>query len=377
MASNKTVDLSNWRESPHNQWAFVNVDQVLKTQEIKKSQDIQPLATDLRQFNDFSIQLRDKKFDLPTFAVASDTDGLIVLQHGKIVHEQYARGNDQTSKHIMMSMTKSVTGLLVGILEGQGKLNVNDLVTKYVPEVSGTFYKDVTIRQCLDMCSGAVYPDGNHDYRCAVGWNPENGSEKYTTLHEFIKHFEPELTKDDRFEYVSVNTDLIGWVIERVTGQTFAQAVQDLLWQPMGAESDALMAVDKAGSARAAGGMCATLRDIARIGQLIVDGGKGIIPSTWLDDMVSGGSQDAFNRGAWAAGFSEREFKGLAYRSYFLCDAPSVVVMGLGIHGQMLFADRKSGIVVVKTASQPDSVDFVKVKMTVLAFMEFQRLLTS
>lgn len=369
------ADVSNWRDAPHSQWAFINVDQVLNTQAIKKPPTAHRLETNERQFDEFRIQLKDKVLDLPMFVSASDTDGLIVLQHGKIVHEQYARRNDQASKHIMMSMTKSVTGLLVGILDGQGKLGVNDLVTKYVPEVASTFYEDVTIRQCLDMRSGAVYPDGNHDYRCAAGWNPENGSEKYTNLHDFISHFEPEMADDDRFEYVSVNTDLLGWVIERVTGKKFAEAVQDLLWHPMGAESDATMAVDKEGNARAAGGLSATLRDIARIGQLIVEGGKGIVPSSWLDDIATGGSKDAFSRGQWARGFSPKNFAGLAYRSYFLADEPTEVVMGLGIHGQMLFADRKNGIVVAKTASQPDGIDFGKVTMTVLAFKEFERIL--
>ncbi|KAF2159150.1 hypothetical protein M409DRAFT_30434 [Zasmidium cellare ATCC 36951] len=377
MASTQTkADLSNWREAPYNQWAFVNVDQVVGTHEIKRGPSVHQLETSERQLDEFSIQLKDKALDLPKFISASDTDGLIVLQHGKIVHEQYVRENDQKSKHIMMSMTKSVTGLLVGILQSQGKLKETDLVAKYVPEVSGSFYKDVTIRQCIDMRSGAVYPDGQHEYRCAAGWNPENGSEKYTTLHGLITHFEPELAKDDRFEYVSVNTDLMGWVIERATGKTFAEVISELLWQPLGAESDALITVDKEGSARAAGGMCATLRDIARIGQLIVEGGKGIIPSAWLDDIVNGGSKEAFAQGAWAAGFAE-DFSGLAYRSHWLSDAPTDVTMALGIHGQMLFADRKNGIVVAKTGSQPDAIDFGKIKMTVLAFKEIERILLS
>lgn len=370
------ADLSNWRESPHNQWAFINVDQVVGTHEIKKGQSVQQLETDEKQLDKFRIQPKDDVLDLPGFMSASDSDGLIVLQHGKIVHEQYTRGNDRTSKHIIMSMTKSVTGLLVGILQDQGKLNVDDLVTKYVPEVSGTFYKDVTIRQCIDMRSGAFYPDGNHEYRCAVGWNPKNGSEKHTNLHDFIVNFHPEMAEDDRFEYVSVNTDLVGWVIERATGKTFAEVIQDYFWQPLGAESDATITVDEAGSARAAGGMSATLRNIARIGQLIVEGGKGIVPTAWLDDTVNNGSKEAFAQGGWAAGFA-LHFSGIAYRSHWLCDAPSDVAMALGIHGQMLFADRKNGIVVAKTGSQPDSIDMGKIRMTVLAFKEIERILLS
>lgn len=273
-------------------------------------------------------------------------------------------------------MKKSVTGLLVGILQQQGKLNAGDLVTKYVPEVSKTIYKDVTIRQCVDMRSGAKYFDGNHEYRCAAGWNAEKGDEKHTNLHDFIANFDPQQAEDDRFEYVSVNTDLVGWVIERASGKKFAELVQDLLWKPMGAESDALVAVDKQGSARAAGGMCATLRDIARIGQLIVEDGRGVVPKDWLDDIVHGGVQEAFAKSSWAPLF-QRYYSTLAYRSHWLSDSDSDVTMGLGIFGQMLLIDRKNRIVMAKTASQAESHDLRQIALTVQAFQEVQRILTS
>ncbi|CAK4033436.1 Hypothetical predicted protein [Lecanosticta acicola] len=370
------ADLSNWRQSPHNQWAFVNIDKILKTETVGKSDAPSPLPSAPRSFDDFHVPYQDSTLDLPGWIEEGHVGGLMVLQHGKALYEGYFRGNDAKSRHIVMSMTKSVTGLLLGMLQQQGKLNVNDLVTKYVPEVSNTIYNNVTIRQCIDMRSGAKYHDDNHEYRCAAGWNAEKGDEKFTNLHDFISNFDPMRAEDDRFEYVSVNTDLIGWVIERAGGKKFSVLVQDLLWKPMGAESDALVAVDKEGNARAAGGLCATLRDIARIGQLIAEGGRGVVPSDWIKDMVEGGDLAAFAKGSWATGF-QRAFQSPAYRSHWISDSASDVTMALGIFGQMLFVDRKNGIVMAKTASQADPYDFAMIGLTVLAFKEVQRILTS
>jgi CubicO group peptidase (beta-lactamase class C family) len=242
--SSVKADLSNWRDSPQNKWSFVNVDKILSTDKIKKS-DSQPssLPSSPRQFDDFNLKYNGQTLDLPSFLTESQSDGLIILQHGRVLYENYLNDNTPHTPHILMSLTKSVVGLLVGILQDQGKLHVDDLVSKYIPEVSDSFYKDVTIRQAIDMRSGAKYLDATPAYRVAAGWNPQ-GDEEHADLHSFIANFEPERAEDDRFEYVSVNTDMIGWVVERAGGKKIAELMSELLWQPMGAESDALMAVD-------------------------------------------------------------------------------------------------------------------------------------
>lgn len=103
----------------------------------------------------------------------------------------------------------SVTSLLIGILQAQGKLLVYDAVTKYVPEVSNTIWKDTTIQQCLNMRSGAKYLDRTHEYQFAARWHPMHGDEKYATLKDFLAHFTPQEFIGNRFEYVPANTDLI------------------------------------------------------------------------------------------------------------------------------------------------------------------------
>ena len=206
----------------------------------------------------------------------------------------------------------------------------------------------------------------------------EEGKPK--NLHEFISNFQaPSLSEvnglgTSQFEYLSVNTDLMGWVLERASGKKFAELISELIWQPMGAESDAYITVDHAGNARPAGGMCATLRDIARIGQVVLHDGDGIVPAGWINDMLNNGSKEAFAAGPWR-GF-ERSLGKVAYRSYWLANSEEQMLMGLGVHGQILLVDRKNGIIMAKTSSQPARFDAGKMFLAVLAFKEFQRLLT-
>ena len=155
------TNLSNWREPEHNIWAFQNVNTLLDTQTIQKGAESEPFESTLVQFDDFKLSRRDgQPVDLPSFLSETETDGIVVLKDGKIVFEHYDRTNSAKSTHIMMSMTKSVTGLVCGILADKGQMDVEALASKYVPEIDGTPYQTVTVRQLLDMRSG-VKVNGN------------------------------------------------------------------------------------------------------------------------------------------------------------------------------------------------------------------------
>ncbi|KAK5126986.1 hypothetical protein LTR85_008345 [Meristemomyces frigidus] len=373
-----TADLSNWRESPHNEWAFQHIEEILSTHVIKRAEGSSALGSGAeKSFDGFKIQSgASPELDLAGFQEFTKTDGTVILHNGKIVHEFYDHKNERTSKHILMSMTKSVTGLVTGILASQGRIDISKLIKHYVPEASSIF-DIVTVQQCLDMNSGIKYDDGSHEYRAAAGWNPLRGDESHRTLHDFLSHVQTHTDGPGAgFNYASLNTDLLGWALERATGKKLADLISELLWQPMGAESDAFMAVDSEGSARAAGGLCATVRDVARIGQLLADGGRDIVASSWIEDMMHNGDKEAFAKGSWSPAFRD-DFDSLAYRDCWLANSDTNIFCGLGIHGQMLMVDRTNNIVLAKTSSQSVSVDFAKVKLVVQAFKEFQRILTA
>lgn len=148
------------------------------------------------------------------------------------------------------------------------------------------------------------------EYRKSTNWNPLGPGESPSDLRSFYQ-----LLRDSdghhggRFHYISPNTDLLGWVVERASGRRFADIMSNYLWKPMGAEYSAYVTVDRLGAPRCAGGTCTTARDLARVGQLLVnDGiraGKNIIPATWINDIIVNGSEEA-----WAAGIFAPFFPG-------------------------------------------------------------------
>ena len=170
------------------------------------------------------------------------------------------------------------------------------------------------------------------------------------------------------FDYISPNTDLLGWVIERAAGRRYADLMSELIWKPMGAACSAYITVDRLGAPRCAGGMCATVPDLARVGQLIVGGGthagREVIPAAWIDDITHNGDADA-----WAAGKFVDYFPSiLHYRSkWYVERGPSPLLMGFGIHGQYLFVDRRRQLVIAKASSGALPLDAERMGLTVRA----------
>ena len=295
----------------------------------------------------------------------SHTDSFLVMHNGKIVCERYMRGRAE-DRHILFSVSKSVTGTLVGILVGQGKLDPDALVTRYVPEVSASAYGDCTVRHLLDMTaeSGFVedYLDAKGDYaryRSATGWNPPRPDFDGETLHEFLATVRPAKSRHGQFfKYTSPHSDLLGWVLERASGQHFAALMSDLLWTPLGAEHDALITVDAKGAARTAGGICCTMRDLGRFAELMRNGGvahgRQIVPASWIDDIFHNGSREAWKNGE---GFLTLFPQG-SYRSkWYLSNEANGHFCAIGIHGQWIYVEPARGVVIVKFSSQPLPLD--------------------
>jgi CubicO group peptidase (beta-lactamase class C family) len=370
------VTLANWRTAPFNRWAFHHVRELLPTADIPHD------AANVRELPARAAFLEGvripgtgaKALTIDQALKATSTDGLVVLHRGAIVLERYFNGMSERSPHIFMSVTKSMLGLLAGILAGHGILNVSQLVTDVIPELKATAWEGATVMQLLDMRTGVAF---NEDYlatsgpmiayRKAVGWNPPEPGEQPTDLRSFFS----QLTQSDghhggRFWYVSPNTDLLGWIIERVSGRRYADLMSELLWQPMGAAANAYITVDRLGAPRTAGGMCATTQDLARVGQMLVEGGfyrsRRVVPPSWIDMIVNDGDREA-----WSAGNLASYYPGVPihYRAkWYVERGESPVLFCLGIHGQNLFVDTKNEIVIAKFSSQPQALDVECIGLT-------------
>jgi len=289
------------------------------------------------------------------------------VHRGRVVFEHYAHGMTADTPHILMSVSKSVLGVVAAILAGQRRFDTGAPVTSLIPEVAGSAYGGVTLGQLLDMRAGVLF-DENYEavsgaiiaYRKAQGWNPLAPGEAASDLRGFF----PTLAEGDgphggRFHYVSPNTDLLGWALERASGERYADLVSRLLWSPMGAQRDAYITVDRLGAPRCAGGFCAVARDLARLGVLIAQGGvregRQIVPAAWIDDIARNG-----DAAAWDGGDFAHLFPGMPmhYRDkWYVTREAAPMLFGLGVNGQNLFVDRARALVIAKFSSQDTALD--------------------
>lgn len=378
------VTLANWRTAPFNRWAFQHVREIVASADIPHAPErIWGLPSAPADLSAFSFEHDGARLDFDGFLAATDSDGIVILHRGAVVAERYAHGMHRQTPHILMSVSKSLLGIAAGILTGQGILDPDEPVTRFIPEIANTAYAGATVGNLLDMRVG-VHFDEDYlatsgpivDYRKASNWNPVDPGDAPSDLRSFFQR----LTRTDgphggRFHYVSPNTDLMGWVIERAAGTRYADLLSALLWQPMGAEHSAYITVDRLGAPRCAGGICATVMDLARVGQLMVQGGKRddarIIPAEWLDDVVARGSAEAWNSGDFAQLFADGP---MHYRSkWYVARGPEPLVFGFGIHGQHLVVDRANELVIAKVSSQAAPIDEKRILLTMCGVAALRR----
>ncbi len=367
-AADGQVTLANWRTGPFNKWAFHHVREIVPSADIANDpDDVWHLETVLDDLSRLKVKLDgDETQLLSAILDESDMDALVVLHRGRLVYETYANGMTPDVPHILMSVSKSMLGLLAGIVAERGELDPQAPATTYVPELEATAYKGASVRHLLDMRAGVAFEEDYEatsgaiiEYRKSTNWNPLEPGEEATDLRSFYQSLtERDGPHEGRFHYVSPNTDLLAWIIERATGRRYADLMSELLWQPMGAERSGYITVDRLGAPRAAGGMCVTARDLARIGQLIVQGGQRagtqIVPSSWLDDIAEGGSREAWDQGSFAEDFPGYPIR---YRSkWYILEGEAPLIFGIGIHGQHLFIDRANEIVIAKMSSAPQAL---------------------
>jgi len=357
------VTLANWRTPPYHRWAFHHVRELIPTAEIANDPArVTPLpAAPAKLFDD-------------RFLADTDTDGIVALHRGKLVFERYFNGMSADTPHILMSVSKSLLGLVAGAM----KLDVERQVTALVPELKGTAYEGATIRHLLDMRAGVAFNEDYLatsgpiiEYRKASGWNPPD--DPPSDLRSFYKHLkQADGSHWGRFNYISPNTDLLGWVIERAAGRRFADLASELVWKPIGAQRSAYITVGRLGAPRCAGGCNVTVRDLARVGLWMCRTG-----GAWINDLERGGDPKA-----WDAGSFVPYYPGLPmhYRSQWYTlrggrENATPLLFGMGIHGQNLFVDRANELVIAKVSSQDQPMDAERVGLTMRVVAEVRKAL--
>jgi CubicO group peptidase (beta-lactamase class C family) len=365
--------LANWRTAPFNRWAFHHVRELIPSADIAHGAQARELPAQ-------SVELESLRIDpdsgeamgLEAFLRETETDGMAILHRGRLVFERYANGMTGETPHILMSVSKSMLGLLAHEIG----LDTGRRVEEVIPELRSTAYRGATIRHLLDMRAGIVW-DENYlasfgpivEYRKASGWNPLFPGEMPSDLHSFYGGLRESTPHGGVFHYTSPNSDLLGWLIERASGKRYAELMSAHVWKPLGAERSAYITVDRLGAPRCAGGMCATLRDLARVGQWLIEARP-----QFLEGLQQG------DRAAWDAGDLTQYYPGLPMRyrdQWYVLDAGKAAPLyfGMGIHGQNLFVDPVNRIVIAKLSSQAQPLDAARIALTMRAVSQLRKFL--
>lgn len=231
--------------------------------------------------------------DVDRYMEAARTSGVIVVKDGQVVLERYGLGRTEEDLWYSQSVSKSLTSILVGAaIKDRYVKSMDELVTNYIPELKGSAYESVTVRQLLTMTSGVKYSEYYTDLRSDVFclWSPviESGVDPVVSyMRRLPRADEP----GAKFEYSTADTHLAGILVCNAVGKPLSEYLSEKLWQPYGMEKDAVWTVDSAGYEYAGGGLSMCLRDYARIGQFMLDGGKAggaqVLPPDWIAEATS------------------------------------------------------------------------------------------
>jgi CubicO group peptidase (beta-lactamase class C family) len=363
----------SWQDPPFNRWAFWHVGEILPTYPVSRGEGparALPAAAAGPDLSGVAVTRVDGSAGTAGEVLdGTFTDAYAVLQDGELVTEWYGPLGAPDQPHALMSVSKSVLGCVAAVLIDRGQLDPRALVTAYVPELGAGGYAGATVRHVLDMRSGVAfleeYSNPASDIRRLdewIGWDGPPANEP-RGLYRFLATLRAEAPHGSRFLYRSAESDVLGWVCERAAGRPVAELISALVWAPIGAEHEACLLHDGQGTAVHDGGLCATARDVARFGQMLLDGGavpdgaggtRRVVPPRWLRD---GWAVDADVRSAFAASPAEAAFPGGWYRNqfWFRPGTHGDVLLGLGIHGQMLHVSRRTNTVCVKFSSWPQA----------------------
>lgn len=307
---------------------------------------------------------RDGQMTWAQSLAANYTDGIIVLHKGVVVYERYFGCLDEAGQHGAMSVTKSLTGLLGEMLVAEGVIDEAAKVAAIVPELADSAFGDATVRQVLEMTTGLKYSEDYADpdadvWKYGAAGNPLPKPADYDgprSYFEYLQTVRKEGEHGAAFGYKTINTDALGWVIARVTGKSVSDLLSERIWSRMGAEQDGYFTVDSIGTPYAGGGFNAGLRDLARIGQLMLDGGaangRQLIPAAAIGRIRAGGDKAAFAK----AGYSL--LTGWSYRGmWWVSHNEHGAFMARGVHGQSIYVDPAARMVIARFASNPQAAN--------------------
>ena len=331
--------------------SFRNMHRLFDTNLIRKSAQVSELEETPQALpKDFSF--KGKTIDISDWIKTSGTTGLVVMADNKVAFEQYYQGNTAQSLAISWSIGKSFVSSLIGFALADGSIkSLQDPVGQYVPLLKESGYADVSIQNVLEMSSGIDFDENYANPKSGIN---QLGKEIFfgRSTNEWIARLQKAGPPGKEFHYISVNTQVLGMVLEAATKQKLASYMEKNLWSRLFPEADALWLTDAHGTELGFGGLCVRTRDYARFGLLYLNQGcnlKGeqLLPSQWIQESVT--PRTAYLQPGHEL-YQGIPSLGYAYQ-FWIPQGEEGEFMAIGVYGQFIYVNPMRQVVIAKNSA--------------------------
>ena len=360
----KLVDASNWNVYPLNRWSFQNMRRFMPTTPMAMNPaKVVPFEEARRDLGGVRVKLKGGTRTFTDILEAWQTDSIVVLHNGVLVYERYWNGMTAKQPHWVASVSKSYIGTAAAMLVERGVLDRDATVASYVPELANSGFAEATVGQILDMTAGtdwdespAAWADANspaRQYGAASGSLMKPG-EPSIGVAGFLPTVKKSRPHGEVFVYNSPQVDVMGWVLANVTGLNLDKLIDREIWSKLGTECEAYYNLDGRGQPHATGGLNICARDMARFGQMMLNGGhyngQRVVPDVVVKKIRTLGSTKAFAKGPRASTYP----KG-AYRDYWwITNDRDGAYLAKGVFGQLIYINPRANVVIARHGSEKE-----------------------
>jgi CubicO group peptidase (beta-lactamase class C family) len=364
----RLVTPDNWIDGPYNRWGFVHVRELARTARISRGDGpVRALAVDLLDLDRVPVTFDGETLSFGAALAEGYTDAICIVHDGRVVFEDYVDGMRAADTHLLMSVSKSLTATLVGVLVGDGVLDPAADVTEYIAALRGTAWEGCTVQHLLDMRAGTRfdeedYLDPNSDgilLEEVCGYRPRRRTDlPAANTYDWIVKLDNARPHGGPFEYRSILTDVLAWCAVAASGTRFPDLFAERVWSRIGAAHDADIIVDDAGFAIVEGGICTTVRDLARFGLMHLEGGavgdEQVVPAAWIARLLE---PDEELIAVFDNDLLDHQARPFYHDKWWVWDAAAGVYSGYGINGQQLLIHRPTRTVIARFSTWPERWD--------------------
>ena len=337
------------------------MNEISYTRWVSRGEPCQPFKKVERKVGEIRYEFQGQQYTVDDMFTRVLSTGMVVLHEGKLVYERYRTGSNERTHFMSYSAGKSITAMLIGAAQQDGSIaSLDDQITQYAPELKGTAYEGVTIRNALQMSSGVRFSE---TYTPKLYTNKQERSDiaqmawhsmilRDMPFIEQVKQYPRAAPPGTVFNYSTAEAQVLGFVIKGATHHDLAPYLEEKIWARIGMEHDGALMLDlPLGMEGAGGGYLATVRDFARLGQLMLqDGvwnGERILPKGWAREASTPSApQDDYGKLPWG------EPEGYGYLWYAIA-GPDHAYIAEGVHGQMIYVNPVTKIVIARMSAWP------------------------